>query len=87
MDIPAITVPRLVLPNNYVKKRNKTIEWFRRLDEQLVAYVASGAVRLMPAQACFQHKVENDSGLSLEDKQRIADDCKIMKIPEKENKE
>lgn len=57
------------------------MNWFRRMDEQLVHCVETGQLRVLVAQTYFKHKVELNDELTGDDKNILARESKVWKIP------
>jgi hypothetical protein len=79
METPFFQVPRLALPKGFQRKREALMQWFRRMDSQLMHYVAEGALRPTAAQAYYMWKVEQNPHLTETDKNRLANESKLFK--------
>lgn len=55
--------------------------WFRALDERLVELVDKKQIRVELAQTYFKHKVNLNDVLSNEEKQTLARESRVWKIP------
>lgn len=79
--ISNLDTPVLVLPKNFVKKKKAIMAWFRTIDQKLVEHVTTGNLRIAMAQTYYKLKIEGNPDLTKEDKQRLATESKIWKMP------
>ena len=78
---PDLNLSPLILPLDYVKRSKRLMKWFRDIDNRLASYVEQGIMNIDHAQAYYRVKVEQDIHLSKADKQLLANESKLYKIP------
>lgn len=78
---PNLNIQPLVLPTSYHRKRQAILHWFKLTDEKLCNFVRNGALDIIKAQTYFKLKVEGNPDISSEDKQRIANESKLWRMP------
>jgi hypothetical protein len=81
MEIPNLDRPTLILPKNHVRKTKAVMAWFRDTDARLARFVKQGVLKLEMAQAYYASKVETNEVLSKADKQILANESKVWRIP------